>query len=916
MIFSVTAKQKRIDATLKQTVSIVGRLKERQRRSRHSNVNYHPLSVPLRLNRPIFVGSVRAPWSFSRWVLILALFICPTTLFAAATSQELQDLGWTPAPVTSKNYCGGYYQDPMAPFLNQILPPIETTTLNVNSDQGFLRQTGTSILMGDVNLTQPGRSVHADTAYLNRNKEGQFTDATLVGNVVARQPGQVVVGDHGYIQLNTKVANFFHAVYRTLVSAFRSPTKNDSQSDVLNLNAWGNAGEVEQDQAGLIILHQATYTTCSPTTSTWKVTAKTITLNHDTGRGVARNAWLSLGNVPVLYTPYFNFPIDNRRQTGFLMPSLGNSSNGGLSLNLPFYWNIAPNYDALITPQYYSKRGLQMNGLFRFLTTMSTGTVAGSYLPGDKAFQSFQDRAPHQYLAGPQMNTLENNSDNRSYFALNDKTVFDPRWNSTINYNYVSDYYYYEDFGTPTTLTQNQLPQSIALNYLGDHWNFSSSLQGYQTLHPINLVSVANPYERLPELDLNGNYPNEAGGFTYTMNNQFVYFMRDLNPGEVPAAPNTQPIAAGRLNLQPSISLPLTWLPGYITPQLQLSLTHYNIGNQIPGFANEAQRSLPMFDIDSGLYFDRDTTVFGKGYEQTLEPRLFYLFVPYQNQSNLPLFDTALVPFSFDSLFLTNRFSGIDRIGDANQVSLGITTRLLDQDTGTEKFHASLGEIYYFENRRVSTCAAPGTPGAASLAVPCVDAATQLGATSTTEWSSPLAGQLDYYLTPNWSTIANAAWDPHVRQMVNSNLYLHYQPTDKPNQIFNITYNFIRFGNEITTVPPTSLTSHKNDLNQVGVSFAWPVKEHWNAVAGWNYNISRTFPQTYFYGLEYDSCCWAARVVAGRSYTSLNQNGGPMFNSAVYLQWQFKGLGTVGMQNPATLLTSNVSGYQDNFQSF
>jgi LPS-assembly protein len=415
-------------------------------------------------------------------------------------------------------------------------------------------------------------------------------------------------------------------------------------------------------------------------------------------------------------------------------------------------------------------------------------------------------------------------------------------------------------------------------------------------------------------LDLNGNFPNQPYGFTYQLNNQFVYFQRGLNPNEVIAPPNTAPVSASRFNISPGLSLPLTGQSGYFTPQLQLMLTHYNISNQPVGFASEVQRSLPVFDIDSGLYFDRHLTLGNTDYQQTLEPRVFYLYTPYRNQDNIPLFDTGLPPFNYDSLFAINRFSGIDRVGDANQLTFALTTRLLDADSGAEKFRASIGEIYYFHNRLLNSCAPYGTPASVSTNLICAtNNLVAVGATSPTEKTSPLAGQLSYQLNRSWNTTANAAWDPHNHQVVSGNWNFQYQP--QPNHIINFSYNYIAFGDPITTInSSTPADSHKNDLDQVGVSFAWPIIAQWSTVGGVNYNRSHGYPQTYFYGLQYDNCCWAVRLVSGRSFSMLNQNGNPVFNNSIYLQWQFKGLGTVSNADSSSLVNS-ITGYNDPFQS-
>lgn len=842
--------------------------------------------------------------SYQKLITLIAASVCASYAlaknseqFSPTPEQVSQRLDWV-----SDDYsvCGGHYQDPLSAFTGTILPSLRDTPVEINTDQSAFRLDGSSIVSGKAAVEQPGRTVNADQIELTRNGQtGQITDATLKGNISLREPNKLVVGEQGHVDMTTRAAKLIKALYRVVVG---SP---NADANAANLSAWGRADTAEQQESGIITLQNATYTTCAPNKSVWQVSAKTIDLDRDTGRGTAHNAWLKLKGVPVFYAPYFNFPIDNRRQSGFLFPSLSASSLSGLGISLPFYWNIAPNYDAVITPVVFTKRGLQVNGLFRYLTYSGYGQVMAGYLPGDSAFNHLQNEGEKNFQGNPALGRLLNKSNNRSLFSWQDQHTLAPRWTTSVNFNYVSDDYYLQDFGGLNTLTPYQLPRQASINYTGNIWNFTGKINSYQTLHLINQTATSNPYASLPELDLNASLPNQAYGFNYQLNSQFVYFERAKNPGETISPPT-----AARIHIQPVVSLPITQLAGYITPTLKLDVTHYNIGQQLPGFSNDIQRIVPMFNVDSGLYFDRHIHLGQHDYQQTLEPRLFYLYVPYRNQNNIPIFDSSIIPFSYNTLFLTNRFSGLDRIGDANQVSFALTTRLLDA-AGNEKFRASIGEIYYFRHREVGLCSPIDLQVNAGTGATCNNPNAIVGATSPTEKTSPIAGLLSYNFDPHWSTTANIAWDPYTHDTINAGLNLQYQP--KTNHIVNVTYNYLRFGDPITTTPATPADSHRSDLNQAGVSFAWPIKESWQVVGGWNYNFARQYSQTYFYGLQYDSCCWAVRLVAGRSFYALNQNGNPVFNNAVYLQWQFKGLGTVGTSNPTALLTGSIPGYQDSF---
>lgn len=832
-----------------------------------------------------------------RWLIYFA-FLLFTSPSLTAELTMAQQLGWIPSKL---GICKGHYLDPLQAYTKTSLSQFNQAFTHVDAAQSHFSFKGTSTLSGNVVITQPGRLLHADKVYFYRDpKTGKITNMDLLGETKLQEPNLLIKAKKAHLNLNNQSGYFTHIIYRILL---RNTTLLMGTNEGMPINAWGSASAVEQTHPGLIILHNSTYSTCSPVNPTWKLSAKKIILNRDIGRGKAYNTRLDFHGLPILYSPYLAFPIDDRRESGFLFPSLGTSSQSGLAIGFPYYWNIASNYDFLFTPTVLSKRGVQLNGQFRYLTRKSQGKVVANYLPYDRAAAQLTDQIPLLY---PNTNPLIYPRTDRKALSWQDQHQWSPRWTSTVNFNWVGDDYYLEDFNEPSIIAINQLAQQAQLNYTGDIWNFTARIHRYQTLHPLNQSPVNNPYNSLPEIDLNSITQN-FHGFNVQINNQLSYFQRLNDPGEL-----TKPPQALRLNVLPSISYPMRNKSAYLVPRVQLSVTHYNIKNQVAGYKSEIQRTIPLFSVDSGLYFDRQTSWGGHSYLQTLEPRLFYLNVPYRDQNNIPIFDSALIPFSYDSLFMTNRFSGFDRIGDANQISFALTTRLLDQYTGEEKLSASIGEIYYFENRRVFLC----NPLERQLSTPgilCANPFTVVGKTSPTEKFSPIVGQINYNINALWSTTANIAWDPTSHDIINAAANIQYHP--HPNQLFNINYGRIRFGDLFVTTPPTPPNSPQNDFNRLGFSFATPLKHQWSTVGGWNYNFSHKYSQSFFYGLQYDSCCWAFRVVAGRTFFALNQNNGPLFNNVVYLQFQLKGLSTVGISDITNFLTNNIPGYTDNFQS-
>lgn len=850
-------------------------------------------------------------------LILTWLFFCSGNVFSATPPPFISGnipelLGWVPLPECA-NICCGYYKDPLAPYATLALPPLQTTEVQIHADESQLQQMGPSLISGDISITQPGRLITANKASINRDPTtNELCSADLTNNLTLREPGKLVVAENAHIEFASKAWKLCHALYHLVLGGTNCPLPCNTLTKPLD--AWGVAESVERKESGIIELKNASYTTCSPICGTWQLSASKIDLNSCVGRGYSYNTRLDVKGIPVFYSPYLSFPIDHRRQTGFLFPSVGQSTRSGSSFTLPFYWNIAPNYDATFTPTYYTERGIQAAGTFRYLTGTSRGHMEGAILPHDSAFERFQQQAQQTYSLNPSLSRLLNSSANRRFFSWQDFTTFNSHWSGKIDYNSVSDDYYLEDFNPINIIVPNQLPREALLNYADDIWAFTGQIQSYQTLHPVDLAAVQNPYQSFPKLDLHAYLPDQPFGLTYQFDNQLVYFERPKNPQEL-----LDPIHGPRLNIQPSVSWPLTGIGGYFTPTLQLATTFYRVLNQVPGYNSTIQRFLPIFNIDSGLYFDRNITLFNNVYQQTLEPRIFYLYVPYRNQDSIPIYDTSLVPFNYDTLFLTNRFSGIDRIGDANQITLGLTTRLLDQNTGAEKLHASIGGILYFRNRVVTLCGGPNSPSVASGGNLCVSSDYLLGATSRTEKTSPIAGQLSYHLNPFWSATSDVVWDTHLKETISADYYMQYRPAE--NHILNFGYNYIRYGEPpvpiFGPIPPNLIASQKPDnLSQLSLSFAWPIRDRWNTVGGINYDLTLKQPQSYLYGVQYDSCCWAARFVVGRTLLGLSQNNTPIFNNAVYFQWQFKGLGNVGAADPSSLLIGNIPGYQDTFNNF
>lgn len=828
----------------------------------------------------------------------------PYQLEKLTPSQLANRLGWINAPCAN-NLCEGYYEVSALDRLHQILKPIGKSPVSIYADQSLLSLSGASTLSGKVQVTESGRKIAADHAVLTRDSHsGNLNQIDFTGDVKLEQPGQLVLAKSAHIDWPNKTGYLHHVIYRLLLDEKRGqptlqPYGQSLTCPTCQSSAWGQAGLIEQTTSGLITLHQATYSTCSPLKTTWKLRSSRIDLDRKAGRGYAHHVTFQVKEIPVLYVPYLSFPLDKARKTGFLFPTVASSQESGGNLSLPFYWNIAPNYDNTFTPRLYTQRGIQLNDTFRYLTPTNAGTLSLSALPDDRKFATFQQSMASSFEGNPALPRLLDAKLTRSQILWQDNTQFNQNWSGNINYSHVSDDYYFQDFGNGSVIAlTNQLLQQAGVLYTGNTWTFIGQIQGYQTLHPVNQSTVNNQYARLPQLLLSNTYPQSIHGLTCQFNGELVHFMREKNPGEFVLPPE-----ATRLNLQPEISWELVRAAGYLTPTLQISATGYDILHQTPANSAQINRVLPLFDLDGGLYFDQHIRWLGKTYRQTLEPRFFYLYVPFHNQNDIPIFDTTAPVFNIDQLFRTNRFTGVDRIGDANQVTLAATTRFLSSQTGIEQASASIGQIFYFQNRRVTLC--HGING-----LDCEDVG--IGAVPPKNPTSPIVGQINYLFDANWHANLSLSWDPNYNRAENTTLNFQYIPAN--HYLFNLGYNFIRNGDVLEFNPEGQVAKENiSNLNQTALSFTWSINDKWHLLGNWNYNLSRGFSQTYFGGLEYNGCCFALRAVAGRTYTALNQNTNPVFGNVFYLQLQLKGLGNFGTSDPSALLKANIAGYHDMF---
>lgn len=792
-----------------------------------------------------------------------------TPLTTAIRAHIAQCLGWQVAPGYS--VCQGAYA-------KLTVSPLPTDNgVRVAADKASLYHQGRSVLSGHVDIQQTERVVNAQTAYIYRDaKSRQITTIKLVGNVHYLEPDRLIIAHQVIINPQDKSGYAKEVLYRF----------NSKRLGAL-LPVWGQARAVERFANKNYLLEKATYSTCAPNDNAWHLEAKTISLDNARAMGVARHAKLYIGNQPLFYTPYLSFPTSKARKSGFLIPTVGSSNVGGFDLSLPYYWNIAPNYDATWTPHLYTLRGLMMGGQFRYLTPHSTGQISARYLPNDKAYRHFILDNEQQY---PQ---LHNASTNRWSMQVNDITQINPDLRLRVNVQQVSDDYYLQDFSNNLALlTERQLLREGELSYTTNHWLFRGMLQSYQTLQPVNQTPVSDIYQRLPQLLAMGTYDHLPLNSQLTIHGQFDHFNWPNSLTPMPEGP--------RYYINPILSWPYVKPWGYVTPSVEMVQNAYDINHYTGLVDAHLQRTIPRYSIDSGLLFERQTSLFTNAFTQTLEPRLYYLKVPFHDQTPIPVYDSSYMIFNTDQLFRSNRFSGLDRIGDTNQLAWALTSRWFSDNNGREKASFSFGQIYYFSNREVKLCQ--------SQSGYCYDNPFVLGYLSPTDRQSPLASRALYHLSPSWVGTADYVWDPNTRSTNNGHLDLHYQPGF--NQLIGLGYTYMVAG-DITQVAHTS--PDVDPLHQATVSYAWPFNDKWSSLGALSYNMSKNYEMMSLMGVQYDNCCWALRLIGGRSFKNLNAAANPQYTNNIYLQIQLKGLGAVGNSDPAGAIRAFLPSYVDSF---
>lgn len=706
----------------------------------------------------------------------------------------------------------------MAPAKPSTEPPVYITA---DRQQGH--EDAEVEAFGQAELVKADQTVRADYLTYFQPEDEVYAK----GNVSIEQKGDTAEGPELRLKLGDKQGYM------------ESPTYHFTETD-----GRGVADKMEFRGQDKYLFDQATYTTCPVGNDDWYLRVKELDMDRTVNTGIAHQATVMFKDVPVLYAPRMSFALKKERKSGFLTPTFAASGNNGIQLTLPYYWNIAPDRDATFTPHYMGKRGLQVGAEFRYLEPTYGGQISYETLPNDKVTGA-----------------------NRNAFFLQHTQFFGYGWSGSLNLQKVSDPQYFTDLSTTIAQTsQALLPREGTVSYTGGGWwNFIGRVQKWQSLStPDN-----PPYYRTPQLLAAGTRrlfgdANNLYGVNFTFNSEYVDFTH-------PTLVNAQ-----RAIFYPSVSLPITPIYGYITPKLGVHMTRYMFDKDTTSLA-DTSRTVPIFSLDSGLYFDRELSLFGRDFQQTLEPRAYYVRTPFRDQNNIPIFDTGDAGFGVAQIFTENRFSGGDRISDANQVTVGVTSRFLEAN-GVERLRATVAQRYYLTLPQVTL------PGQAAPDRKISDLLAGVGGQLSRAW----------WLDSFWQ------YNPDLSRTEIFNVATRYRPGE--GKVLNMSYRYS------ATPTATVFGVNPGGFKQIDVSGQWPLYGRWHGVGRMNYSILDKAILESLAGVEYDGGCWAARAVVHSLTTGVDPSGVPVKSNAIFFQLELNGLSSIG-SNPLDILNRNIYGY-------
>ena len=669
---------------------------------------------------------------------------------------------------------------------------------------------------GAVELKQGNLKLNTEQLYFLEPEQ----EVTAIGTVRFEKGGDVIEGDDLRYDIDDDTGHMAGPKFSLAKTPDR---KRAGRGDARRIDFLGAQHER---------LTESRYTTCAVGQDDWFLRVKELDLDRATEVGIARNASVEFMGVPFLYLPWVSFPLSDKRKTGFLPPTIGTTGRSGLEISVPFYWNIAPNLDATFIPRLLSKRGLQLQNEFRYIWPMFVGEMHADILPHDRE-------------AG----------EDRDFLSLRHEHNLTHGWSGRLNFQRVSDDNYFRDLSTRVADTSTtNLPRDAQLRYGDDIWTFSTRVLSYQTLQdPDPTKHIDEPYRLKPQLLLRGFKPDVYGA--------------DLSlESELTQFDHSNKTSGERLLIYPSASYTLANSFSYITPKLGYHYTRYHLSDNFSG-DKDLTRSLPIFSVDSGLFFEREFKFKDTGFHQTLEPRLYYVHIPFQDQSKFPKFSTTETDFNFAQIFTENQFVGGDRVNDANELTAALTSRFIEDETGIERLRGAIGQRYYFASQQV-TLDNPARDGLAS------------------DILAALSGQL----SSKWSVDVAVQYNPDQNRTEKFSASTRYNPSH--GKVINLAYR--------TRAATVALP---DPIHQIDISGQWPIAARWYGLGRFNYSLRDRKVVEGLAGLEYNKDCWALRLVAHRLATAQQQ-----VSTSFFVQLELNGLSRLG-NNPLEALKQNIPGY-------
>lgn len=664
---------------------------------------------------------------------------------------------------------------------------------------------------GNVRMRRGDQTLSADHVKYYQDTE----DVEVKGNALLERPDDTLWGT--FLQMNLQ----------TDIGELRDP-----RYALKGGNGRGSGSLLLLEGENQYRIKKARYTTCPEDNHDWYILADDLEIDNEKKVGTARHASIRFKDVPILYLPWMNFSFSKERKTGFLSPIMGNTSRSGVEVSVPFYWNIAPNYDATITPRLMSRRGVMLDNEFRYIGQGLGGRLQFDYLPNDLVTDT-----------------------TRYGLQFNHSQFLGSGWFGALNYNRVSDHNYFRDLGNNILFTsQVNLLQQATASYFSElgrngMLTFSTLMQQFQTVQDPR-APIISPFKILPRFTLNAVKSN-VYGLDFDLASSFTHFSHPTLPHGL------------RFTAFPSVALPLENSFGFIRPRVGLHYTKYDLNTPaFPGTNDKhLDRSVPIFSLDSGVVLERDMTLGGGNFIQTLEPRVFYTYIPYREQRLLPNFDSAEMDFSFAQLFMEKRFSGEDRINDANEITLAMSSRLIHSATGNERLRFSVGQRIRFSDRRVL-----------------------LTSPQVTRAGSDFIAELSGSLAQHVKTDAGIQLNQNNLLIEKIRTGISYNPA--PGQVINAGYRFTR-----------------DVLEQVDLSTQWPFLKRWQGFAAINYSLKNDKLLAGLLGLEYNACCWSLRLVASRFTTATQKT-----STNIFVQLELNDLMRIGT-NPIRVLQQSIPGY-------